>query len=116
MNARGLFSNKLTCRWVLVCAMLLASVTASGQAGNPESKTQSGSVAKTTSSTRANAERGLASRGGTDATVTSSRINEPYSAEIKKNTTEKFFLTELVDHLPASDKVPSPEKVLGYSI
>ena len=25
-------------------------------------------------------------------------------------------MTELVDHLPLSDKVPSPEKVLGYAI
>jgi len=116
MNARRLFSNKLTCRCVLVCAMLFASVTAFGQASNPESKTQSGSVAKTASATSASVERGSAPRGTADATATSPRINEPYSAEIKKNTTEKFFLTELVDHLPASDKVPSPEKVLGYSI
>jgi hypothetical protein len=41
-------------------------------------------------------------------------IDKEYSDAILKNTTEKFFLTELVDHLPASDKVPSPAKVLGY--
>ena len=28
----------------------------------------------------------------------------------------KFFSTELVDHLPASDTVPTPEKVLGYIV
>ncbi len=39
-----------------------------------------------------------------------------YTASILKNTTEKFFLTELVDHLPASDKVPTPAKVLGYPV
>ena len=39
-----------------------------------------------------------------------------YTDSILKNTTEKFFLTELVDHLPASDKVPTPAKVLGYPI
>jgi hypothetical protein len=44
------------------------------------------------------------------------RVNEEYTAKIKEYTTEKFFLTELVDHLPASDKVPSPDKVLGYVI
>lgn len=44
------------------------------------------------------------------------RIDEAYSAKIKEYTTEPFFLTELVDHLPASDKVPSPEKVLGYVV
>jgi hypothetical protein len=37
-----------------------------------------------------------------------------YSAKIKEYTTEPFFLTELVDHLPASAKVPSPDKVLGF--
>ena len=42
--------------------------------------------------------------------------NEDYTAKIREYTTEKFFLTELVDHLPASDKVPSPDKVLGYVI
>src|SRR5262249_24425770 len=50
------------------------------------------------------------------AAASASRINEAYSAKIKEYTTEKYFLTELVDHLPASDKVPSPDKVLGYVI
>jgi Zinc carboxypeptidase len=48
--------------------------------------------------------------------VTASRINEEYTAKIKEYTTEKYFLTELVDHLPASDKVPSPDKILGYVV
>jgi hypothetical protein len=42
--------------------------------------------------------------------------NEEYTAKIREYTTEKFFLTELVDHLPASDKVPSPDKVIGYVV
>jgi hypothetical protein len=42
------------------------------------------------------------------------KIDEGYTAKIKEFTTEKYFMTELVDHLPASDKVPTPEKVLGY--
>ncbi len=37
-----------------------------------------------------------------------------YTDAIKKNTTEPRFLTELVDHLPASDTVPSPLKFNGY--
>jgi hypothetical protein len=48
--------------------------------------------------------------------ASTSRVDEGYTAKIKEYTTEKFFLTELVDHLPASEKVPSPEKVLGYVI
>ncbi len=43
-------------------------------------------------------------------------INQEYTALIRSYTTEKFFLTELVDHLPASDKVPSPDEVIGYVI
>lgn len=37
-----------------------------------------------------------------------------YSAKIKEFTTDPQFLTELVDHLPVSSKVPSPDKVLGF--
>lgn len=47
---------------------------------------------------------------------TAQPIDKDYTESIIKNTTEKFFLTELVDHLPASDKVPTPAKVLGYPI
>src|SRR4051812_41966050 len=39
-----------------------------------------------------------------------------YSKKIREYTTEPYFLTELVDHLPLSDKVPSPDKVLGYIV
>jgi hypothetical protein len=42
--------------------------------------------------------------------------NAAYAARVKENTTQSYFMTELVDHLPASDKVPSPDKVLGYTI
>ena len=40
--------------------------------------------------------------------------DEGYSAKIREYTTDPMFLTELVDHLPASDKVPTPEKFFGY--
>ena len=42
--------------------------------------------------------------------------NAEYGARVKEYTTESYFMTELVDHLPASDKVPSPDKVLGYAV
>ncbi|MBA3320594.1 MAG: hypothetical protein H0T45_03990, partial [Pyrinomonadaceae bacterium] len=42
------------------------------------------------------------------------RNDEGYTAKIKEYTTAAHFTTELVDHLPASERVPSPEKVLGY--
>ncbi|MBZ5581761.1 MAG: hypothetical protein LAQ30_06050 [Acidobacteriia bacterium] len=44
------------------------------------------------------------------------KIDEAYTAKIREYTTEKFFSTELVDHLPASATVPAPDKVLGYVI
>ena len=34
------------------------------------------------------------------------KIDEAYTAKIRQFTTEPFFLTELVDHLPASETVP----------
>jgi hypothetical protein len=40
--------------------------------------------------------------------------DKDYTAKILELTTEKFFLTELIDHLPASDTVPTPLKVLGH--
>ena len=39
-----------------------------------------------------------------------------YSKKIKEYTTEPYFMTELVDHLPMSERVPSPDKVLGYVV
>src|SRR5688572_9132242 len=49
-------------------------------------------------------------------TTPKSALNAAYGAKIAEYTTEKYFMTELVDHLPLSDKVPSPDKVLGYVI
>ncbi|HUI75838.1 MAG TPA: M14 family zinc carboxypeptidase [Candidatus Acidoferrum sp.] len=40
-------------------------------------------------------------------------VDEAYSAKIKKYTTEPYFTSPLVDYLPASKTVPTPEVVLG---
>ena len=48
------------------------------------------------------------------ASAAAQRIDEGYSAKIRQYTTDPSFLTELVDRLPASDRVPTPEKFLGY--
>jgi hypothetical protein len=42
--------------------------------------------------------------------------DKAYDAKIKEYTTESFFLTPLVDHLPMSRKVPEPDKVLGHIV
>jgi hypothetical protein len=51
---------------------------------------------------------------GQKSATTSPTIDEGYTAKIKQFTTDPQFSTELVDHLPASATVPTPEKVLGY--
>ena len=40
-------------------------------------------------------------------------VDEEYTAKIKEYTTEPFFLSPLVDYLPASKTVPTPKTVLG---
>jgi hypothetical protein len=40
-------------------------------------------------------------------------IDEEYTRKIKEYTTEAFFLSPLVDYLPASATVPTPKAVLG---
>lgn len=40
-------------------------------------------------------------------------IDEEYTRKIHEYTTEKFFLSPLVDYLPASKTVPTPKAVLG---
>ena len=40
------------------------------------------------------------------------RLDAVYTAKIKEHTTDPRVITELVDHLPASDTVPSPLQVL----
>ena len=40
-------------------------------------------------------------------------IDEEYTKKIKEYTTEAFFLSPLVDYMPASKTVPTPKAVLG---
>src|SRR5438105_13365729 len=40
-------------------------------------------------------------------------IDEEYTRKIREYTTEPFFLSSLVDYLPASATVPTPKAVLG---
>src|SRR5262245_65814274 len=37
-----------------------------------------------------------------------------YTQKIREYTTGPEFMTDLVDHLPSSTTVPTPEKFLGY--
>jgi hypothetical protein len=40
-------------------------------------------------------------------------IDEEYTKKIAEYTTEKFFLSPLIDYMPASKTVPTPKAVLG---
>jgi hypothetical protein len=40
-------------------------------------------------------------------------INQQYTDQIRKYTTDPSFISPLVDYLPASKTVPTPAKVLG---
>jgi hypothetical protein len=51
---------------------------------------------------------------GPRTTATPQKLDEEYTARIKKATPDARILTDLVDHMPASATVPSPLKFLGY--
>jgi hypothetical protein len=90
MNRRGLIAIRQACAMIAACAMLLATLTtASAQKAAPQRSARAKSSAP-------------------------SRVDEGYTKKIQEYTTEKYFSTELVNYLPSSDKVPTPEKVLGY--
>lgn len=57
-----------------------------------------------------------AAKSTADSKASAAEADNDYSKKIKEYTTEPYFRTELVDHLPLSDKVPSPDKVLGYVV
>ena len=42
--------------------------------------------------------------------------DEGYTKKVLEYTTEPYLITDLVNHLPASATVPTPEKILGYVI
>jgi hypothetical protein len=50
------------------------------------------------------------------AAKTPQKIDEEYTRTIKQNLQDPRITTELVDHLPASDTVPSPLKFLGRAV
>jgi hypothetical protein len=48
------------------------------------------------------------------AAAAAQKLDADYTAKIKAATADPRILTELVDHMPASDRVPSPLKFFGY--
>ncbi|HZI41473.1 MAG TPA: M14 family zinc carboxypeptidase, partial [Gemmatimonadaceae bacterium] len=67
------------------------------------------------------AQNATTQQGGSAADLATARpgrdpgqaIDEDYTRKIREYTTEPFFLSPLVDYLPASKTVPTPKAVLG---
>ena len=91
------------CLWCLLLASALAQTEARSNANAEPTSTGRSTAAKNTPV-------------NPKYTTPKSPLDTAYGAKIAEYTTEKYFMTELVDHLPLSDKVPSPDKVLGYAV
>src|ERR1051326_2423901 len=92
--SRTLFYCRLVCAFsILLC--LSASIRAQSDSGSAAAKNTAVDPSYTTPT---------------------NPLDTAYGAKIAEYTTEKYFNTELVDHLPLSGKVPSPDKVLGYAV
>src|SRR5260221_11517668 len=61
----------------------------------------------------ASAIAGTHAQGGLAPPVVGQRIDEAYTRLIRQNLQDPRITTELVDHLPASDTVPSPLRFFG---
>ncbi len=70
----------------------------------------------TTTVSKPNANIPVTTSTGKTVSAWGQPLNVEYTESIIKNTTDKQFLTELVDHLPASAAVPSPDKIIGYPV
>jgi hypothetical protein len=102
--SRKLFFPRLVCA-LAVALSLFASISAQTDSRNTSSG-ESGSSTPTVKPAAINPTY----------TTPKSPNDTAYGAKIAEYTTEKYFMTELVDHIPLSDKVPSPEKILGYAV
>ncbi|HEY0727182.1 MAG TPA: M14 family zinc carboxypeptidase, partial [Pyrinomonadaceae bacterium] len=100
-------SLKSLLRVLLVVCALAVSISAQTESRNTSSE-EPGGTARTAPARTAPVNPKY--------TTPKSPLDTAYGAKIAEYTTEKYFMTELVDHLPLSDKVPSPEKILGYAI
>jgi hypothetical protein len=97
MNRAGLSAVRQACALAAACAIWLSTLTGAGAV-----------------SAFGGAQKAAPQRNAKARSAAAGRVDEGYTKKIQEYTTEKYFSTELVNYLPASDKVPTPEKVLGY--
>jgi len=109
MTPAFLFKSAKAILFVVVLIALASTALAQGDA---KSGVPSESATSTTKPKPADSNPAITPK----YTTPTNPLDEAYGAKIKEFTTEKYFLTELVDHLPASSTIPSPEKILGYAV
>jgi hypothetical protein len=95
--------------WMALCLLLLLGVSASPAEHSSKNSPPTGKHP-------ANESSAAAQDVSYTAPPASQKLDAGYTSKIREYTTEPFLSTELVDHLPASDKIPTPDKVLGYAI
>jgi hypothetical protein len=99
-------------RFLLLSFALITSVAPA----LPQSEERNRSASETSGATPPASTAARSNAVNPAYTTPKSALDPAYGAKIAEYTTEKYFMTELVDHLPLSDKVPSPDKILGYVI
>ncbi|HKW88961.1 MAG TPA: M14 family zinc carboxypeptidase [Candidatus Acidoferrales bacterium] len=103
------------------CLAILAAILLSAPARAANRPAAKQAKATATSAKARGGEETVAATAAMKASATgqaaSAQTNDAeYTAKIREYTTEPYLLTPLVDHLPASATVPTPEKILGYAI
>ena len=101
MTKKSSFSKLVACLAILILPLFLFT-----RKGHADGSATAKSVHKTSKGTKKKKS----------AEPAAQPMDADYTAKIKEYTTEPYLSTPLVDHLPASSTVPTPDKVLGYII
>jgi hypothetical protein len=115
---KGVFmtAKRMVNFWAIGFAILMAAGMSApvARAGNGAARAKATAAKRTIAAATAKAS----ARETANASMqTDAQANDAdYTAKIREYTTEPYFSTPLVDHLPASATVPTPEKILGYII
>ena len=96
MTSRNLTSQLLVCVLLAACQIVLFAA--------PATQGKAGQAAPAGGAALATAKPGR---------LATQPIDEEYTKKIKEYTTETFFLSPVIDYMPASKTVPTPKAILG---
>ncbi len=96
MTSRNLTSQLLVCVLLAACQIVLFAA--------PASQGKAGQAAPAGGAALAMAKPGR---------LATQPIDEEYTKKIREYTTETFFLSPVIDYMPASKTVPTPKAILG---